>query len=238
MPAQDRRSARRKRSSSEASWGLRSQWLVGQGLGPVENRQPHSETPTIPPLPKAALPQPARPGPSGQVTIDQIAQRGVCAGKQAGYGFDITGTGTRKRKLRVVFVVGRLSAEHLVEQRAHREEVASPIEGLAPRLLGRHVPECAACHHARGRARADVRARNAEVCELDLALDRNERISRTQITMYQAQAMALIVAQLMHGLERCEHVVSYAKCEPFAYRFTNKGGQRSPLNELEDHERA
>ncbi len=90
----------------------------------------------------------------------------------------------------------------LVEQRAEREEVAARVDGLAARLLGAHVPELA-LEHLLGRGLVDRAARlgDAEVGDLDLALEREEHVLRRHVAVDDAERAHVLVAPAVRVVE-------------------------------------
>ena len=77
--------------------------------------------------------------------------------------------------------VKRATREDLPEDDAERVEVASPVDVLAARLLGRHVPELA-FEDARSSVKR-LRARDAEVGDLHRAFERQENVLRAHVAV-------------------------------------------------------
>ena len=90
-----------------------------------------------------------------------------------------------------------MAAEHLVENRAEREDVRAVIGGLAPHLLGGHVPGRAHDHAGVGRGRGrrelgglDARFRRkhqlgqTEIEDLDVAVPGDEQVFRLQVAVH------------------------------------------------------
>ena len=93
------------------------------------------------------------------------------------------------------------------------------IEGLARHLLGRKVAEFAL--QARATARAALRrlhplleARDPEVAELHLAVDRQVNVGWRDVAMHDVQGVALVIVRRVHRGERAGHAQGDERGEP------------------------
>ena len=94
-----------------------------------------------------------------------------------------------------------LAGEQLVEHDAAREHVAAPIDRNAADLLGRHVAELA-LEDAGLRLVALVRGlRDAEVDDLDLALERHEDVLRRHVAVDEVELAAGLIALVVRVVE-------------------------------------
>ncbi len=99
-----------------------------------------------------------------------------------------------------------LAGQQLVEDDAQREEVAAPVDGLGPGLLGRHVLELP-LERAGLRLRGLRRGlRDAEVAELDVALVGDQDVLGRHVAMHDVQIVALGVAAAVRVVERRGHL--------------------------------
>jgi hypothetical protein len=101
--------------------------------------------------------------------------------------------------------------EHLPEDHAGRVDVGAPVDGLAARLLGRHVRELAAQDP---RARQVQRAGglgDAEVDEFDRALVGDEDVVRADVAVHDPERPPVVVAQLVRVVQPRQHVGNRAQ---------------------------
>ena len=80
--------------------------------------------------------------------------------------------------------------EQLPQDDARREHVGARVERVTARLLGAHVPGLAADHVVGHGRRHVVRAGDAEVAQLDLALEADEHVRRRDVAMHDAERLA------------------------------------------------
>ena len=132
--------------------------------------------------------------------------------------------------------------EHLDEDDAHREDIASPIELLAVRLLGRHVRELSFQLTGPRLRDARIRPRDAEVREPGETVDADEDVVRGDVAMNEALFATVLVDELVRGMKTCERIEDNpdrhaGRDLPLLLdRRRNELGGRRPLDVIHDEE--
>ena len=98
------------------------------------------------------------------------------------------------------------SGGEVPEHHPRREDVGAPVDRLARRLFGRHVPDLALADAAVALEEPTARLREPEVDDLDHAVVGDEHVVRSHVTMRDGERTAVVVAQLVGVVKACEHL--------------------------------
>ena len=107
------------------------------------------------------------------------------------------------------------------------EHVGARVERLAARVLGAHVAGLALERLASALLSHEiVRARDAEVAELHLALERDEDVRRRHVAVHDAERRAVLVEAAVRVVEALEDVGDDAERELDGQRDLRRSAQR------------
>ena len=209
--AKDRRDRRRHEGrAQEASRSDSSFGLAGRGLaGDRDLRQVVPDAAKV--VREVARGGEAVLGVFGETALDGPAERSRGAGGELRDRLGVFADDRSERLRRRRPLEGSLSCRHLVEDRAERELVGAEVEGLAARLLGRHVADGAENGarprflDCRGALAASLRLVSqqlgqAEVEDLDVAVPGHHHVLGLQVAVDDAGRVGL--AEAVGNLKR------------------------------------
>ncbi len=131
--------------------------------------------------------------------------------------------------------------ERLPEDDAGSEHVSPAVDVLrGARLLGRHVRELALELTGAGRRELARCPRHAEIGEPRAAVDADEDVLRRDVAVHDAERLAVIVGQLVGGVQPREHVADDARRDahghapPGLHRARNEVREGVALHVLHD----
>nr|WP_272828750.1 hypothetical protein [Sorangium sp. Soce836] len=106
----------------------------------------------------------------------------------------------------------RVARHEQVEQHAHGEEIAPAVERPAHHLLGREIPRLALDRADAADLRARPRLRDAEVDDLDHAVERHHHVLRRDVAVDEVEQLPRVVADLVRRVQagaRVDHHVEH-----------------------------
>ena len=104
--------------------------------------------------------------------------------------------------------------EELCRNDASREEVGSLVD-----LAARHLLRCEVAEFAVGARRGvglegiDLGARNAEVGDLHIAVDRDQHIRRADVPMHYPKRAPVLIGRAVHGVQAVQYLAHYIDYE-------------------------
>jgi hypothetical protein len=103
-------------------------------------------------------------------------------------------------------LVHAAAAEEFPEDDAGGEDVGAAVDALAARLLRGHVRGLALERPFGQLGDVGHRARDAEVAELHLALERHQHVGGRHVAVHDAERVALVVRAAVRVVQRLEHL--------------------------------
>ena len=150
---------------------------------------------------------------AGESACSTIASSsGGTSGAYVVGGSTMPGAHDVEQRLAAQAAVQRATGEDLPEDDAERVEIASPVDALAARLLGRHVAELA-LEDARLLGE-EARAGDAEVGDLHGALEGEEDVLRADVAVDDLERLPCLVLLLVRVVEALGRLGDDPRAEP------------------------